>query len=145
MADEGHTLATAPYYRLLRTLSGEHFLGGERSRSTLGRASVGARRTGREALGGGAQAGSGRGNICPVDGVANSICASYGGADANTRIKRGAHRRSVEESTTLCCASASIGIGVETNLPILVRSRLEVGVRAEENLPLPFRKSTVGN
>ena len=53
MADEGHTLATAPYYRPLRTLSGEHVLGGERSRSTLGRASVGARRTGREALGGG--------------------------------------------------------------------------------------------
>jgi hypothetical protein len=53
VADEGHTLATAPYYRLLRTLSGEHVLGGERSRSTLGRASVGARRTGREALGGG--------------------------------------------------------------------------------------------
>ena len=53
MADEGHTLATAPYYRLLRTLSGEHVLGGERSRSTLGRASVGAWRTGREALGGG--------------------------------------------------------------------------------------------
>ena len=60
MADEGHTLATAPYYRLLRTLSGEHVLGGERSRSTLGRASVGARRTGREALGGGGRLGVGR-------------------------------------------------------------------------------------
>ena len=59
MADEGHTLATAPYYRLLRTLSGEHVLGGERSRSTLGRASVGAWRTGREALGGGGRLGGG--------------------------------------------------------------------------------------
>ena len=122
MADEGHTLATAPYYRPLRTLSGEHVLGGERSRSTLGRASVGARRTGREALGGGAQGGSGRGKIYPVDDVTNSGCESYGGADANTRIIRGAHRRSVEQSTTLCCASASIATGVETNLPILVRS-----------------------
>ena len=61
MADEGHTLATAPYYRPLRTLSGEHVLGGERSRSTLGRESVGARRTGREALGGGGRLGGGGG------------------------------------------------------------------------------------
>ena len=33
MADEGHTLATAPYYRPLRTVSGELVLGGERFRS----------------------------------------------------------------------------------------------------------------
>ena len=33
VADEGHTLATAPYYRPLRTLSGELVLGGERFRS----------------------------------------------------------------------------------------------------------------
>ena len=92
--------------------------------------------------GGGVQAGSGRGNFYPCNDVANSGCANNGGADANTRIRRGAHRRSVEDSTTscrLCCASASTATGVGTNQPTLVRWRPEVGVRAEENLPLPSR------